>query len=217
MVLSRFSTDWTSRDLGFIPSNWWMRLITATGLIVWDKLHTTRDDILPTAVAVCVGHLGTSVFFVSRSLSHGWVVMSGMPGSYWEGWCWSELLSFPVPSLPVSRVTTMWVSTQFLAQTALPWFSPLLLWARLQFAYKVLFVVRVKQAFLWAATLWLQTVTVVQSRKPSWSRRDRQGLFVRILYIDFWRKERRLRDDFSIEILWNALHNRTKLGREKGL
>lgn len=79
----------------------------------------------------------------------------------------------------------MWVSTQFLAQTALPWFSPLLLWARLQFAYKVLFVVRVKQAFLWAATLWLQTVTVVQSRKPSWSRRDRQGLFVRILYIDF--------------------------------
>lgn len=28
-------------------------------------------------------------------------------------------------------------------------------------------------------------VTVVQSRKPSWRRRDRQGLFVRILYIDF--------------------------------
>lgn len=69
--------------------------------------------------------------------------------------------------------------------TPFPWFSPLLLWARLQFAYKVLFVVRVKQAFLWAATLWLQAVTVVQSRKPSWSRRDRQGLFVRILYIDF--------------------------------
>ena len=64
---------------------------------------------------------------------------------------------------------------------------------------------------------WLQAVTVVQSRKPSWSRRDRQGLFVRILYIDFWRKERGLRDDFSIEILWNALHNRTKLGKEKGL
>lgn len=79
----------------------------------------------------------------------------------------------------------MWVSTQFLAQTPFPWFSSLLLWARLQFAYKVPFVVRVKQAILWAATLWLQAVTVVQSKKPSWSRRDRQGLSVRILYIDF--------------------------------
>lgn len=50
-------------------------------------------------------------------------------------------------------------------------FFPLLLWARLQFAYKVLFVVRVKQAILQAATLWLQAVTVVESEKPSWSRR----------------------------------------------
>lgn len=56
----------------------------------------------------------------------------------------------------------MWVSTSFLAQT--PCLALLLLWARLQFAYKVLFVVRVKQAFLWAATLRLQTVTVVQQK-----------------------------------------------------
>lgn len=39
------------------------------------------------------------------------------------------------------------------------------LWACLQFAYKVPFVGRVKQAILWAATLWLQAVTVVQSKK----------------------------------------------------
>lgn len=52
-----------------------------------------------------------------------------------------------------------------LARTPFPRSFPLLLWARLQFAYKVLFVERVKQAILWAATPWLQAVTVVQSRK----------------------------------------------------
>lgn len=50
--------------------------------------------------------------------------------------------------------------------------APLLLWACLQLAHKVLFVVRVKQAVLWAAALWLQAVAVVQSREPSWSQRD---------------------------------------------
>ena len=41
---------------------------------MWDKLHTTRDDVLPTTVAMCIGHLGTSVFFVSLgvSLMGGW-------------------------------------------------------------------------------------------------------------------------------------------------
>lgn len=162
---------------------------------------------------MCIGHLGTSVFFVSLGVS--------LMGGWWWAGCLGVIgkvgvdLSFSpflFPPYLCSRVTIMWVSTQFLAQTPFPWFSPLLLWARLQFAYKVLFVVRVKQAFLWAATLWLQAVTVVQSRKPSWSRRDRQGLFVRILYIDFWRKERGLRDDFSIEMLWNALHNKIGQG-----
>lgn len=46
---------------------------------MWDKLPTC-DDILPTAVAVCVGHLGTSVFFVSWSLS--WV--GGDERDAWE-------------------------------------------------------------------------------------------------------------------------------------
>ena len=45
------------------------RLITVAGLIVWDKLHTTCDDILLTTVAMRVGHLGTSVFFGSLGVS----------------------------------------------------------------------------------------------------------------------------------------------------
>lgn len=36
---------------------------------MWDKLHTTCDDILLTTVAMCVGHLGTSVFFGSLGVS----------------------------------------------------------------------------------------------------------------------------------------------------
>lgn len=61
----------------------------------------------------------------------------------------------------------MGVSTQLLAQIPFPWFFPLLLWACLQFAYKVLFVMRVKWTILWAEPLWLQAVTVVQSKKEA--------------------------------------------------
>lgn len=94
-----------------------------------------------------------------------------------EGDVWDEPARIGASSLSRPLLTCVmvcmivWVLTQFLAQTPFPGFSPLLLWACLQFAYKVLFVVRVKQAILWAATLWLQAVTVVQSQEPSWSRR----------------------------------------------
>lgn len=69
----------------------------------------------------------------------------------------------------VSVDSSFWPRLLFLG------FPPLLLWACLQVAYKVLFVVRVKQAILWAATLWLQAVTVVQSQEPSWSGRGTDG------------------------------------------
>lgn len=61
----------------------------------------------------------------------------------------------------------VWVATHSLAQTPSLWFFPLLLWAPLQFANKVLFVVRVKQAILWAAALWLQAVTVRRAKLKS--------------------------------------------------
>lgn len=98
-----------------------------------------------------------------------------------EGDAWEESARIRTSSFSSSLLTCVivwtivWVLTQFLAQAPFPWFSPLLLWACLQVAYKVLFVVRVKQAILWAATLWLQAVTVVQSQEPSWSGRGTDG------------------------------------------
>lgn len=163
-------------------------------------------------MAVCVRQLGTYVRSVSLGSLSCWV--SGELEA-WElvgrfALIWASFLSCSLLTCGTVWMI-MWMSAQFLAQTPFPWCPPPALGSP---------PVCLQSAVCCegeAGNSLGSAVTVVQSRKPSWRRRDRQGLFVRILYIDFWRKERGLRNDFSIEILWNALHNRTKSGKEKGL
>lgn len=64
-------------------------------------------------------------------------------------------------------------------------FSPLLLWAGFQFPYKVLFVLRVKQAILWAETLAAGSYCN-HGGKPGWSGRETEGLVPKTWYIDFF-------------------------------
>lgn len=150
--------------------------ITAIWL-VWRGEESVRyDNILLTTIAMCVRQCVDQ-----RVLCESWASFS--LGEWWGG-CLRELgkvcldlslfpfLFSPYLCYSVDRGAGV---DSVSGLNSFSWFFPLLLWARLQFAYKVLFVVRVKRAILWAATLWLQAVTVVQSKKPSWSRRDTDG------------------------------------------
>ena len=149
-----FNSRWVS--LGFVSMGMMEGLVTAIWLVWWRAGAILQDSCLSATVAMCVRQWGDQ-----RGLGEPWKSLS--VGER-RGGClgvlrrfaltWTSFLSCSLLTC-VTVWTIMWVSTQFLAQTPFPWLFPLLLWARLQFAYKVLFVVRVKRAVLWAATLWL--------------------------------------------------------------
>lgn len=104
-----------------------------------------------------LGSEGTSVAFVSPG-SHCPSVIGGGDALGVLGKVCVDLNVFPFlfsPYLCYSVDDRAGVNSVSGPNFPFPWLFPLLLWARLQFAYKVPFVVRVKQAILWAATLWL--------------------------------------------------------------
>lgn len=166
-----FTSRWSS--LGFIPMGMMERILTAPCLVWWRSGAITQDSHLSTTGAMCVRQWGDQ-----RVLCESWKPLS--MGGRWGGGLGAlgkvcvDLNFFPFLFTPYlcysmdDRVGVSSVSGPSSSSLAFP--PPT--WARLQSAYKVLFVVRVKQAILWAATLWLQAVTVVQSEKSSWGRRD---------------------------------------------